>query len=81
MSTFLYKRAGAAAKAAGSWWADWTSDGAHAAWGGNGAPGKIDHANLLEPRSGNARTRSVSANTAANAGREESRRCTAETTE
>ncbi|AMP05701.1 hypothetical protein CPter91_3375 [Collimonas pratensis] len=49
MSKILYKRAGAAARAAGSWWADRLNNSAQTAWSGNEVPEKINHANLLGP--------------------------------
>ncbi|WP_211473519.1 hypothetical protein [Collimonas humicola] len=81
MSTFLYKRAGAAARAAGSWWADCVSDSAHAAWSGNDVPGKINHANLLDPASGNSEDVISRRGHSRKGGREKSRRCMAETAE
>jgi hypothetical protein len=81
MSTCLYKRAGAAARAAGSWWADYMGNSAHAAWNGNGVPGKINHANLLGPAFGNSKDVISRRGPRHKGGREKSRRCMAETTE
>lgn len=79
MSTFLYKRAGAAARAAGSWWANCMRNSAHAAWRGNDVPEKVNHANLLDPAFGNSKD--VISLRRRIGGRKKSRRCMAETME
>jgi hypothetical protein len=79
MSTFLYKRAGAAARAAGSWWANCMRNSAHAAWRGNDVPEKVNHANLLDPAFGNSKD--VISLRQSIGGRKKSRRCMAETME
>ncbi|MEO6917600.1 MAG: hypothetical protein ABI171_00885 [Collimonas sp.] len=78
MSTFLYKRAGAVARATGSWWADWMNNNVHPALGGNDVPGKMGHANLLEPTFSKCKDAISQRGHSHKDGREKSRHCAAE---